>query len=94
MKKCSTILLEKQQIDQHYHQVKQVNTNNYNHGHNILRLFDTIFSTKIAVMHGKVKFSKNKRTKCNVPMKSSEVCDILPRSADSNGEILDIEVKQ
>lgn len=27
-------------------------------------------------------------------MKSSEVCDILPRSADSNGEILDIEVKQ
>ena len=45
-------------------------------------------------MHGKVKFSKNKRTKCNVPMKSSEVCDILPRSADSNGEILDIEVKQ
>lgn len=45
-------------------------------------------------MHGKVKFSKNKRTTCNVPMKSSEVCDILPRSADSNGEILDIEVKQ
>ena len=47
-----------------------------------------ILFKKIAIMHGKGEFSKIKGTICNVPIESENVCDILPRPADSNGLIV------
>ena len=35
----------------------------------------------------KVKFVKTERTICNMPVESGEICDVLPRPADSNGRI-------
>ena len=47
-----------------------------------------ILFKKIAIMHGKGEFSKIKGTICNVPIESADVCNILPRPADSNGLIV------
>ena len=39
-------------------------------------------------MHGKGEFAKIKGSICSIPTKTSNICNILPRSADSNGLIL------
>lgn len=31
-----------------------------------------------------IKFAKTEGTLCNVPIESGEICDVLPRPADSN----------
>ena len=43
---------------------------------------------KIAIMHGKVEFSKIKGSICNVLIETANVCNILSRPAVSNGLIL------
>ena len=39
-------------------------------------------------MHRKGEFSKIKRSICNVPIETANVCNILPRPAFSHGLIL------
>ena len=39
-------------------------------------------------MHGKGEFSRIKGSICNVPIEATNVCNILPRSAVSNGLIV------
>ena len=39
-------------------------------------------------MHGKGEFSKIKGSICNVPIETTNVCNILPRPAVANGLIL------
>ena len=39
-------------------------------------------------MHGKVEFAKIKDSICNIPIEAANICNILPRSADSNGLIV------
>ena len=43
---------------------------------------------KKAIMHGKVEFAKIKGSICNIPIEAANICNILPRSADSNGLIV------
>ena len=47
----------------------------------------TLFE-KIAIMHGKGEFAKVKGSICNIPIEATDICNILPRSADSNGLIV------
>ena len=47
-----------------------------------------ILFKKIVIMHGKGEFSKIKGSICNVPIDSDDVCNILPRGADSNGLVI------
>ena len=47
----------------------------------------TLFK-KIAITYGKREFSKNKGTIFNVPIESTDICNVLPRPADSNGLIV------
>ena len=42
--------------------------------------------SNIAILHGNVEFSKIKG--CNIPIKVANICNILPRSANSNGLIV------
>ena len=39
-------------------------------------------------MHGKREFAKIKGSICNIPIETADICDILPRHADSNGLIV------
>ena len=39
-------------------------------------------------MHGKREFGKIKGSICNIPIETADICDILPRHADSNGLIV------
>ena len=39
-------------------------------------------------MHGKGEFTKNKGSICNIPIEVANICNILPRPADSNGLIV------
>ena len=39
-------------------------------------------------MHGKGEFAKIKGSICNIPFETSNMCNILPRPADSNGLIV------
>ena len=48
---------------------------------------------KIAIMHGKGKFAKIKGSICNIPIETANMCNILPRPADSNGLIV-VKLKQ
>ena len=47
-----------------------------------------ILSKKIAIMHGKGEFSIIKGNIVNVPVDTENICNILPRSCDSNGLII------
>ena len=38
-------------------------------------------------MHGKGEFAKTKGSICNIPIETSNICNILPRPADSSGLI-------
>ena len=42
------------------------------------------FEKKIAIMHGKGGFSNIKGSICNIPIEAANICNILPRPADSN----------
>ena len=44
-------------------------------------------------MHGKGELAKIKGSICNVPTEASNLCEVLPRPADSNGLIL-IKIKK
>ena len=46
-----------------------------------------ILFKKIAIMHGKGEFSIIKGNIVNVPVDTENICNILPRSCDSNGLI-------
>ena len=39
-------------------------------------------------MHGKGEFAKIKGSICNIPMETSNICNILPRPVNSNGLIV------
>ena len=39
-------------------------------------------------MHGKGEFVKIKGSICNIPIETANICNILPRLADSNGLIV------
>ena len=43
-------------------------------------------------MHGKEKFSKIKGSICNIPIETSNICNILPRPTDSN-ELIVVKFK-
>ena len=43
---------------------------------------------KVAIMHGKGEFAKIKGNICNIPNEAANICNILPRPADSNGLIV------
>ena len=47
-----------------------------------------IIFKKIAIMHGKGEFAKIKGSICNIPIETANICNILPRPADSNGLIV------
>ena len=51
-------------------------------------IFKIIIFKKVAIMHGKGEFTKIKGSICNVPTETSNICNILPRPADSNGLIV------
>ena len=48
----------------------------------------TIIFKKIAIMHGKGEFAKNNGSICNIPIKTANICNVLPRTADSNKVIV------
>ena len=52
-----------------------------------------IIFKKIAIMHGKGEFAKIKGSICNIPIETANICNILPRPADSNGLIV-VKLKQ
>ena len=52
-----------------------------------------IILKKIAIMHGKGEFAKIKGSICNIPIETANICNILPRPADSNGLIV-VKLKQ
>ena len=39
-------------------------------------------------MYGKGEFAKMKGSICNIPIEIANICNILPRPADSNGLIV------
>ena len=43
-----------------------------------------IIFLKIAIIHGKREFAKIKGSICNIPIEAANICNILPRPADSN----------
>ena len=47
-----------------------------------------ILLKKIATMHGKGEFSKIKRSICNNPIETANICNILQRQVVSNGLII------
>ena len=53
-----------------------------------IRISKRTLFMKIAVMHGKDKFSKIKGSICNIPIEAANTCNILPRPAISNGLII------
>ena len=58
-----------------------------------LFFFKWVGYKKIAVMYGKGKFAKIKGSICNIPIETANMCNILPRPADSNGLIV-VKLKQ
>ena len=48
---------------------------------------------KVAIMHGKEEFAKIKGSICNIPFEAANICNSLPRPADSNGLIV-VKLKQ
>ena len=52
-----------------------------------------IIFKKIAIMHGKGEFAKIKGSICNIPIETANICNILPRPADSNVLIV-VKLKQ
>ena len=50
----------------------------------IISISKRIFK-KIAIMHVKGEFAKIKGSICNIPIAAVNICNILPRPADSNG---------
>ena len=44
-------------------------------------------------MHRKEEIAKIKGSICNVPIEAATICNILPRPADSNGQIV-VKLKQ
>ena len=52
-----------------------------------------IIFKKIAITHGKGEFAKIKGSICNIPIETANICNILPRPADSNGLIV-VKLKQ
>ena len=52
-----------------------------------------IIFKKIAIMHGKGEFANIKGSICNIPIETANICNILPRPADSNGLIV-VKLKQ
>ena len=52
-----------------------------------------IIFKKIAIMHGKGEFAKIRGSICNIPIETANICNILPRPADSNGLIV-VKLKQ
>ena len=51
-------------------------------------IFNRITLKKKAIMHGKGEFAKIENSICNIPIKAGNICNILPRPADSNGLIV------
>ena len=47
-----------------------------------------ILFTKTAIMYGKGNFSKIKGAICNALIESVDICNVISRSADSNGLII------
>ena len=52
-----------------------------------------IIFKKIAIMHGIGEFAKSKGSICNIPIKTANICNILPSHADSN-ELIVVKVKR
>ena len=54
----------------------------------IISISKRIIFKKIAIMHVKEEFAKIKGIICNIPIAAVNICNILPRPADSNGLIV------
>ena len=54
----------------------------------IVLSFKRIFLKKIAIIHEKEEICKITESICNIPIEAANICNILPRSAVSNGLIV------
>ena len=56
-------------------------------------IFKRIIFKKIAIMHGKGEFEKNKGSICNIPTEAANICNAFPRAVDSN-KLIVVKLKQ
>ena len=56
-------------------------------------VFKRLIFKRIAIMHGKGELAKFKASIYNIRIEATNICNILPRPADSNGLIL-VKLKQ
>ena len=56
-------------------------------------IFKRIIFKKIAIMHGKGEFEKNKGSICSIPTEAANICNAFPRAVDSN-KLIVVKLKQ